>query len=201
MNVLHNLLGAVLLALAGAGVAIAGENMRTGGYTSQPIGHYDFCKKYRAECSIVLVDLGPARISEKLWQVIVSVNNHVNRSIRPMSDQDIFKKDEVWAYPTKGAGDCEDYVLEKRRLLAKKGIPLSDLLITVVRKRDGEGHAVLTVRTVVGDYILDNLTDAIRPWNRTGYRFLKRQASTHTGRWVSLRQPDPVTVASTRDSR
>ena len=51
-------------------------------------------------------------------------------------------------------------MLEKRRDLMSKGISLTDLLITVVRKPDGEGHAVLTVRTDEGDYVLDNLTDA-----------------------------------------
>ena len=60
-----------------------------------------------------------------------------------------------------GAGDCEDYVLEKRRELMHKGLSASDLLITVVRKPDGEGHAMLTVRTDKGDFVLDNLTDAV----------------------------------------
>ena len=87
-----------------------------------------------------------------------------------MNDFDIYGKDEVWAYPH-GAGDCEDYVLEKRRDLMLKGISLSDLLITVVRKPDGEGHAVLTVRTDQGDFILDNLNDAVKPWDATGYRY------------------------------
>ncbi len=62
---------------------------------------------------------------------------------------------------------------------------MSDLLITVVRKPDGEGHAVLTLRTDRGDFILDNLTDSVKPWDETPYRFLKRQASEHTGRWVT----------------
>jgi predicted transglutaminase-like cysteine proteinase len=57
-----------------------------------------------------------------------------------------------------------------------------------VRKPDGEGHAVLTVRTDKGDFILDNLTDKVRQWDQTGYRFLKRQAEDHTGRWVTVRE-------------
>ena len=70
----------------------------------------------------------------------------------------------------------------------RKGMSLSNLLITVVRKPDGEGHAVLTVRTDKGDFVLDNLTDAVRQWDATGYRFLKRQATDHTGRWVTIRE-------------
>ena len=54
---------------------------------------------------------------------------------------------EKWSYPDDGYGDCEDYVLLKRRLLAARGFPESTLLITVVRDENNEGHAVLTVRT------------------------------------------------------
>ena len=122
-----------------------------------------------------------------LWKHDRRVNAGVNAAIRPMNDIDLYGKDEVWAYPN-GAGDCEDYVLEKRRDLMREGLSLSNLLITVVRKPDGEGHAVLTVRTDKGDFILDNLTDAVRLWDQTGYRFLKRQASNHTGRWVTIRE-------------
>ena len=87
-------------------------------------------------------------------------------------------------------------MLEKRRDLMLKGISLADLLITVVRKPDGEGHAVLTVRTDQGDFILDNLNDAVKPWEATGYRYLKRQATNHTGRWVTIREGNTTLVGS-----
>ena len=77
-----------------------------------------------------------------------------------------------------------------------KGMSLANLLITVVRKPDGEGHAVLTVRTDKGDFILDNLTDSVRQWDETGYRFLKRQATDHTGRWVTIREGQAPLVGS-----
>jgi len=168
--------------------------MLTGGLTSQPIGHYDFCRANPVECNIRLRDSGPERMSGALWKQIVAVNVGVNAAVKPMNDIDIFGKDEVWAYPDNGVGDCEDYVLEKRRDLAQDGLSLSNLLITVVRKPDGEGHAVLTVRTDKGDFVLDNLTDSIRQWDQTGYRFLKRQAANNTGRWVTIRdsQPEPL---------
>jgi predicted transglutaminase-like cysteine proteinase len=161
--------------------------MQTGGLTSQPIGHYEFCRANPVECNIRLRDSGPERMSGALWKEIVAVNVGVNAAVRPANDVDLFGKDEVWSYP-EGAGDCEDYVLEKRRNLMRQGLSLSNLLITVVRKPDGEGHAVLTVRTDRGDFVLDNLTDSVREWDSTGYRFLKRQASNHTGRWVTIRE-------------
>ena len=178
-----------------AGAAQAAGPMVTGGLTSQPIGHYEFCKANPAECSIRTRDGGPERMSDALLKTITSINVSVNRSIRPMNDFDIYGKDEVWAYPN-GAGDCEDYVLEKRRELHDRGLSLANLLITVVRKPDGEGHAILTIRTDKGDLVLDNLTDRVKDWSSTGYRFLKRQASDHTGRWVSIREGNPALVGS-----
>jgi predicted transglutaminase-like cysteine proteinase len=169
--------------------------MLTGGLTSQPVGHYEFCRDHRAECAIRSDKDVPEAMSDPLWRKITSVNAAVNRRVRPMNDFDIYGQDEVWAYPGK-VGDCEDYVLEKRRLLSDSGIAISNLLITVVRKPDGEGHAVLTVRTNRGDFILDNLTDNVLPWAETGYRYLKRQANNNTGRWVSIREGDMTLVGS-----
>jgi predicted transglutaminase-like cysteine proteinase len=189
---------AVAFAVFGPGAAQASAHMSTGGVTSQPIGHYEFCQANPAECSIRPRDRGPARVTEEIWSRILDVNVAVNRDVKPMSDLEIYGRDEVWAYPDNGVGDCEDYVLEKRRRLADDGLALSNLLITVVRKPDGEGHAVLTVRTDRGDFILDNLTDAVKPWTMTGYRYLKRQASFHTGRWVTIREESAPLVGSVK---
>ena len=172
---------------AATGFSFASGLMATGGLTSQPIGHYDFCKANPDECSIRSVNVSPETYSRDLIAMIAKVNVSANRAIKPMNDFDIYGKDEVWAYPD-GVGDCEDYVLEKRRELNHLGIAIANLLITVVRKPDGEGHAILTVRTDKGDFVLDNLNDKVKAWNDTGYRFLKRQSSEHTGRWVSIRE-------------
>ncbi|MDN2565952.1 transglutaminase-like cysteine peptidase [Aquibium sp. A9E412] len=194
-------LGAAMgLATAGlllAGGGAAASSLKAGGLTSQPIGHYEFCKSYPRECAIRPRDEGPERFTSKLWRDLVAVNATVNAAVKPLNDIDIFGKEEVWAYPD-GVGDCEDYVLEKRRQLERRGVSLSNLLITVVRKPDGEGHAVLTVRTERGDFILDNLTGTVKLWDRTGYRYLKRQASDHTGRWVSLRRDSNPLVGAVR---
>jgi predicted transglutaminase-like cysteine proteinase len=183
------------MALTSTVSAQASDYMVTGGLTSQPIGHYEFCKVHPSECTIRPRDLRPASMDAALWKEIVNVNVEVNKSVSPMNDIDLYGKDEVWTYPD-GYGDCEDYVLEKRRQLNALGLSLSDLLITVVRKPDGEGHAVLTVRTDQGDFILDNLTDTVRLWDATGYRFLKRQAADNTGRWVAIREGQTTLVGA-----
>ena len=187
----------VLTATAGTTTQAAGPGtMATGGMTSQPIGHYEFCRAKPDECAIRTRRHGPLALTDALRETISAINAAVNAAVRPMSDFDIYGRDEVWAYPDQGVGDCEDYVLEKRRQLAAVGVSLSNLLITVVRKRDGEGHAVLTLRTDKGDLILDNLNDELRLWYETGYRYLKRQSSEHTGRWVTLIEDQNMLVGA-----
>ena len=168
-------------------------SMQTGAITSQPIGHYEFCQTHASECNIKSRSATAPRVTDFGWSVIREVNVAVNHEITPMTDMDLFGKDEVWAYPEQ-AGDCEDFVLLKRKRLIEKGFSVADLLITVVRKPDGEGHAVLTVRTAQGDFILDNLEDDVKLWTKTSYRFLKRQASTNTGRWVTIENGAEVVV-------
>nr|WP_245428845.1 transglutaminase-like cysteine peptidase [Phyllobacterium phragmitis] len=188
------LAGALFSGSSGASAA-SDDFMRIGGLSSQPIGHYELCKRLPQECSVRTKDTSPLSLTHDVWQRLVTVNASVNERIKPLTDKEIYGKEEYWAYP-KLFGDCEDYVLLKRRELAQTGISLGALLITVVRKRDGEGHAVLTVRTDRGDFILDNLTDEIKNWQQTNYTYLKRQAANYSGRWVSIEAPSNLLVGS-----
>lgn len=171
------------------------QSMRVGSVTSQPIGHYEFCQANRAECQTGVRNHAPAKVTQYGWSIVREVNASVNRAITPMTDKELYGRDEHWSYPD-GAGDCEDFVLLKRKKLMEKGFSAADLLITVVRKPDGEGHAVLTVRSTEGDFILDNLNDEVKLWTATPYRYLKRQASFHAGRWVSIENGDAMMVSS-----
>ena len=58
--------------------------------------------------------------------------------IKPITDLEHWGVVERWNYPDDGKGDCEDYVLLKRKILMNRGISPANLLITVVRKPDGE---------------------------------------------------------------
>jgi predicted transglutaminase-like cysteine proteinase len=171
--------------------------MIIGGTTSQPIGHYEFCRRNVVECSIRLSSSPAPKLSAQGWAAIEEVNRSVNKRIAPKTDKQIFGQEEVWAYPTT-EGDCEDYALLKRRELTARGFSLSDLLMTVVRKPDGEGHAVLTVRTAHGDFVLDNLDSEVRAWSETPYVYVKRQSSSNTGRWVGIESGKDVPVGSVR---
>ncbi|OYR19742.1 transglutaminase-like cysteine peptidase [Brucella thiophenivorans] len=190
-------IGITALVMSFSAQAGTGAYMQTGKLTSQPIGHYEFCKRETAECNIVSRDTRALSLNNNNWQLIQTVNLSANERIKPMTDMEIYGVEEYWAYPTT-VGDCEDYVLLKQRELANAGVPMTDLLITVVRKPDGEGHAVLTVRTDRGDFVLDNLTDEVLRWDETEYTYLKRQAANHTGRWVTIESPDNMLVGAVK---
>ncbi|WP_246732901.1 transglutaminase-like cysteine peptidase [Methylobacterium sp. BTF04] len=155
-----------------------------------------FCERYAAECAVDLNE--PARISltPALWSTIASVNRQVNRSLRAVTDQDHWGVPDRWDLAEDGAGDCEDYQLLKRKLLAAAGLPRRAMRMTVVIDEKGEGHAVLTLITDRGDFILDNKTSEIQAWYRTGYVFIKREA-TDAVAWVSLGGvTSPITTAN-----
>jgi predicted transglutaminase-like cysteine proteinase len=178
--------------------AQAGSYMPTAGRSTQPIGHYEFCQSHAGECTRNASAAGPVELTREAWAEIVEVNNLVNTMITPMTDMEMWGREEVWSYPDDGVGDCEDYVLEKRRMLMKRGIPAGNLLITVVRQKNGAGHAVLTVRTTMGDFVLDNLEQRVLSWDETEYQFLKRQSERHAGIWVSIEDGRDVLVGSLR---
>ncbi len=70
--------------------------------------------------------------------------------------------------------------------------------MTIVRDLNGEGHAVLTVKTDHGDFVLDNLSDEIRPWTATGYQFYKRQAQDDPERMAQPRRRDRLRAGNGR---
>jgi len=172
--------------------------MHTGGRTTQPIGHYEFCQREPVECSQKTANRAPVELTRKLWAAIVSINNSVNMAVSPRTDMELWGKEEVWSYPT-NVGDCEDYALEKRRRLMALGVPAGDLLMTVARQRNGAGHAVLTVRTSRGEFILDNLEPRVLAWADTEYSYLKRQSERNSGTWVTINDGrNEVAVGSVR---
>ena len=92
-------------------------------------------------------------------------------------------------FPTDGKGDCEDYALLKRKMLIEEGFPRQALLMTVVKDEKGEGHAILTVKTNRGEFVLDNQESRILPWNQSGYKFVKRQSQENPNVWVQVGEP------------
>lgn len=162
--------------------------MQTFSETLPPIGYVNFCRMHRTECAPVRRFAGRVALTETRATELVHVNRMVNEAVAPKTDLELYGETERWAYPA-GSGDCEDYVLLKRKILLQRGWPSSALLITVVRDENNEGHAVLTVRTDQGDLVLDNKQKAIMPWRETPYSFVKRQSTRNPLIWISLVPP------------
>ena len=161
-------------------------------------GWTDFCARTPQECTVDTAEPAEISLTVAVWRTLQSVNRRVNARIRPITDQAHWGVVDRWDFPDDGFGDCEDYQLLKRRMLVERGLPRRALLMTVVIDETNEGHAVLTVRTDRGDFILDNKTDAIRPWRRTGYSFIKR-AGQDGPAWVSLEGKDGAAQVATAD--
>lgn len=164
--------------------------MQEFGRALPPIGHVGFCRRYPGECKGRQVLRTRFDMTAKRRQEMKATNDMVNQMVLPVTDQELYGRVEHWTYPA-SKGDCEDYVLLKRRLLMKRGWPASALLITVVRDEDNAGHAVLTVRTAQGDFVLDNKRAEILAWNQVPYTFVKRQAHWNPQMWISLTAPSP----------
>jgi len=118
------------------------------------------------------------------WGQLVQVQTQINGRVGYRTDLDLYGLPELWAVADR-AGDCEDYALAKRRALLDLGWPVEALRLAVCVDEQGGGHAVLTVDTDQGVYVLDNRARFVEPWAALPYRWIKRQAAG--GRdWVSI---------------
>jgi predicted transglutaminase-like cysteine proteinase len=166
-----------------------------------PIGYVTFCREHQVDCRPSGRFADRIQLTAAKFGELDKVNRSVNEAIAPVTDMELYGKVEVWTYPV-NKGDCEDYVLLKRRILIEHGWPESTLLITVVRDENNEGHAVLTVRTDRGDLVLDNKQRDIRAWANTPYTYVKQQSARNPLVWISLLPPNltpqPAVSASNR---
>ncbi len=160
--------------------------LRVFGVTQPPYGFVDFCNREPTECREGALEDGRRVGNSSELAELLKVNKRLNKDIEPISDMDNYGVQEFWVLPRNGRGDCEDYALAKRQALMRAGWPASALLMTVVLDEKNEGHAVLTVRTVSGDYVLDNKTDDMKLWHKTPYHFIMRQSYLNPKLWMSL---------------
>lgn len=150
-----------------------------------PPGYVDFCARNPRDCGSSTVRQEMIGMTAERWMEVSAINTDTNRSVTSGNDLELFGEDEHWTI-AEAVGDCEDYVLLKKKRLEALGYPSSALLITVVLDENNEGHAVLTLAADTGDFVLDNRRDEILPFTSTGYQFIKRQSQLDPQRWVSL---------------
>ncbi len=156
----------------------------TGGKTSKPFGHHQFCETNPRECRTSAAS-APERLSAQRMKRLAAINAAVNRSITPVSDASQHNAKDVWTIGG-ASGDCEDYALAKRRKLIAAGFKPGNLRLAMGRLPHGEAHLVLVVRAEEGDFVLDNLHNDVRPWKKSGLRLLKMQGEGAGRDWVNI---------------
>lgn len=166
--------------------------MRVFGPADPPYAFWHFCDEYPADCAKQRTIEPRVEADNLKMAELDGINRAVNHSVEPVTDLELYGVSDYWTLPFNGKGDCEDYALMKRHMLMETGWPASALLMTVVLDERNEGHAILTVRTATGDYILDNKTDQIMLWHKTPYHFVMRQSFLDPKSWVAL---DPAQTA------
>ena len=188
--------GAVCAALALTGLAVGAEAQTLASLPAEagakvlaearPIAAWvTFCQTYPGECAVDRAEPTRITLTPATWNAIVAINRRVNKAVQPMTDMEHLHVADRWDLAEDGIGDCEDFQLLKRHLLAEADLPKRAMRMTVVIDEKGEGHAVLTLITDRGDLVLDNKTSTILPWHRTGYVFIKRESQDAIA-WVSL---------------
>jgi predicted transglutaminase-like cysteine proteinase len=132
----------------------------------------------------------PLKADRALLAELDRVNQDVNHAIRFVLDKDLYGQEDYWHLALgpdgPGAGDCKDYVLEKRRALIAAGVPAADLSIAIVNTSWRESHAVLLVNTDQGELVLDSLSAWIKPWWKVRYSWVERQSPGQQLSWVSI---------------
>jgi predicted transglutaminase-like cysteine proteinase len=94
------------------------------------------------------------------------VNSSINRLIAYRKDSVVYGKLDYWAKPSEilehRAGDCEDFAILKMAALLRAGIPAQSMSLVVLQDRRRKFfHAVLSVSTGSGAFILDSLGNVV----------------------------------------
>ena len=156
--------------------------------TLSPFQHVRFCLRYPSDCKTSLTENERIEFSTETSELLKRVNQNVNSSMIPVSKTYGSNLEDGWTIGP-NMGDCNDYAVTKRHELIESGLPSRALRLSVVKTASGAGHLVLVVMTTRGDLVMDNLTQAIRPWRSTGYQWLKIQSATDAKFWYEVRSP------------
>jgi len=160
--------------------------------TRPPRGHVDFCAREPYECAPVG---GPTsiRVDTTTYMLIESAHEIVRRIVVPTSDLKSRGTQEYWGAKIKDSaieGDCEDFALLVRGVLAERGIPKTAMRIIVVRDEDGEGHAVLAIVAQSGRILISDIKkDKIVDWYTLPYKWEKWTSGRNPRKWVKISDP------------
>jgi len=134
------------------------------------------------------------RMDKSLSHDLDAVNRDTNQ-MPYKTDMELYGKLDHWNPDAAEAGDCDDYACVKRkklRLLHPIYASSFKLATCWVEGADGTAgtggyHAVLTVNTNKGVYVLDNRYPEVTPWRDLPYRWHKME---NPGQyfWVLIQQ-------------
>jgi predicted transglutaminase-like cysteine proteinase len=156
--------------------------------TLAPFQHVRFCIRYPSDCKSDASESDRIELNAQTLELLKRVNHNVNLSIVPTLKSYGTDLQDGWTIAP-SLGDCNDYAVTKRHELLESGMPSKTLRLSVVKTSSGIGHLVLVVTTTRGDLVLDNLTEAIRPWQSTGYLWLKIQSAADSRFWFEIKAP------------
>lgn len=173
------------LAMAGALSACAGgplpqSSLMPSGTVSStlPAGYSEFCGRHPELCR--LPEKAPAQslvsLTPEMEKILDSVNLRINRTVVPAADTG---RAAYWEPADRG--DCKTYSVRKMQALLDVGVPRQAMHVATVRTPDAQGHAVLTIDTDRGTYVLDNMSDQVKPWQALPYTYWSREAAP--GHW------------------
>jgi predicted transglutaminase-like cysteine proteinase len=147
-----------------------------------PLQFVKFCMNYPSECEVRPGDEVSFSRDQGL-KTLEEVNARINQSIEPVvkSNAPLVAR---WTIG-EAAGDCNDYAVTKRHELLARGWPSSALRLAVVLAPTG-GHLVLVARLKDGDYVLDNLSNSVRPWGETSYAWVSIESTVNPKSWVAV---------------
>ena len=91
-----------------------------GDATRAPIGWVEFCAENPNECHAGPSEPRDIVMTQAAWRDLLRVNHWVNETVKPMTDMEHWGVIEKWSLPTDGYGDCEDYVLMKRKMRSEE---------------------------------------------------------------------------------
>ena len=112
-------------------------------------------------------------MSSALTQLI-EINKKVNQETTFATDLDQYGILQHWSEVSPaGKGSCVSYSLTKRRDLRALGWRQEDLDLAICKDMSGHGHMVLVAHTPAHDYVLDNQTDEVLPWEKVKYTWLE----------------------------
>ncbi len=168
--------------------------------TLAPFQHVRFCLHYPSDCKSDPTENERIDLTPETFDLLDRTNRSINAEIVPVSKDYRADVSNGWMIAP-SMGDCNDYAVTKRHELLQAGLPAKALRLSVVETVSGVGHLVLVVATTKGDMVLDNLTGVIRPWQSTGYRWLKIQSAADARFWNDVKAPGTSTLARAQHLR